>query len=75
MRCAVTMVSNVSDRSDAWRGVLLHAHMSEQKCHMEWATRRFKPGRVDLHTHARMPTDVNISVQACVSVRPCTRNI
>lgn len=57
MRCAVTMVSNVSDRSDAWRGVLLHAHMSEQKCHMEWATRRFAPSRVDPCTHACMHAD------------------
>lgn len=27
MRCVVTMVSNVSDSSDAWPGMLLHAHM------------------------------------------------
>lgn len=27
MRCVVTMASNVSDSSDAWPGVLLHAHM------------------------------------------------
>lgn len=54
MRCAVTMVSNVSDCSDAERGVLLHAHMSEQKCHMEWAKRRFPPGCGPMHacTHA-----------------------
>lgn len=27
MRCLVTMVSNVSDSSDAWPGKLLHAHV------------------------------------------------
>lgn len=27
-RCVVTMVSNVSDSSDAWPGMLLHAHVT-----------------------------------------------
>lgn len=30
MSCVVTMVSNVSDISDAWPGMLLHAHMLER---------------------------------------------
>lgn len=28
MRCVVTMVLNVSDSSDAWPGMLLHAHVN-----------------------------------------------
>lgn len=65
-RCVVTMDSNVSDRSDAWRGVLLHAHMSDQECHTEWATRRFTPGAC---TPAR--PDVSISVRVTANI--CAR--
>lgn len=41
MRCVVTMVSNVSDSSDAWPGMLLDAHMLQHsvKRHTKRAAR------------------------------------
>lgn len=51
MRCVVTMVSNVSDSSDAWPGMLLHAHM------LQHSLMPHRPGHtVHIHTHMHMHT-------------------
>lgn len=53
MRCVVTMVSNVSDSSDAWSGMLLHAHMLQHSLmpHRTSNTRVYTCICTNAHTH------------------------
>lgn len=61
MKCAVTMVSNVSDSSDAWPGMLLHAHM---------LTHSVMPHRAG-HTHMRTYTCICANRYALVCMHIC----
>lgn len=49
-RCGVTMVSNVSDSSDAWPGMLLHAHM------LQHSLMPHRAGHTHTHAHAHAHT-------------------
>lgn len=51
-RCVVTMVSNVSDSSDAWPGMLLHAHVT--------AFSNDKQSRLHTRTHAYLVVYIHI---------------
>lgn len=73
MRCVVTMVSNVSDSSDAWSGMLLHAHMLQHSLmpHRTSNTRVYTCICTNAHTHIHSHTLRGMPLQrgcACILV-------
>ncbi len=79
MRCVVTMVSNVSDSSDALPGMLLHAHM------LQHSLMPHRPGHAvytnthtHTHAHAHKRTLKGLPFQrgrACIFVGMYTKSI
>lgn len=51
MKCVVAMVSNVSDSSDAWPGMLLHAHMYQH------SIMPHRAGHTHMHTNTCIYTN------------------
>lgn len=68
MSCVVTMVSNVSDISDAWPGMLLHAHMLQHSLMPHRESGPYTNKHMRTHTFADTQTQrVCKSAKCCLS--------